>query len=161
MATALELLLALALMAAPARAQGRELALEANPFHGTISYGWSAGPDRFVGVEVGIGVPQLDRTFVPADDALVDFAHVGVFLRTRLTPAITLDRRVQLGLAGLDECSGCLPGVLGALSAGIFWGGRHLKVGPRLTAGVIAEMGNPATAVVNLTPIAVLFTYAW
>ncbi len=114
-----------------------------------------------MGVELGIGVPQLDRTLVPGDDALVDFAHVGAFLRTRLAPSITFDRRIQLGLAGLDECSGCLPGVLGAVSGGLFWGGRHIRVGPRLTAGVIAEMGNPTAVVVNLTPVAVLFAYAW
>ncbi len=145
----------------PVSGQDREVALAVHPFHGTLSYGWATGADRFLGLEIGIGVPQLDRTLVPGDDALVDFAHLGVFLRTRVADSITFDRRIQLGLAGLDECSGCLPGVLGAVSGALFWGRRHVRAGPRLTAGVIAEMGNPAAVVVNLTPVVVLITYAW
>ena len=142
-------------------AQRRQIFLEFNPVHGTIGYGWAVSPTRFAGVEVGFGFPQLDRTLVPSDDDFLDIAHVGAFLRANPSDAVTLDGRVQLGLAELEGCSGGLPGVFTGVSGGAFFGGRRFKVGPRLTVGAMKESGDPAELVVNLTPVAALFTYSW
>jgi hypothetical protein len=151
--------LLLAISAADAAAQRRQLSLEANPFHGTLGYGWAVGPDRFAGLEVAFGFPQFDQTLDPADESLIDFVHVGAFLRTHPARSVALDARAKLGLAELRGCSGCLPGVFAALSGAAFFGGRHVKVGPRLTAGVIKESRDPTTFVLNLTPLAVLLTW--
>lgn len=155
------LLALLALPAAEARAQRRQLSLEANPFHATVGYGWATAPARVVGLEAGFGFPQLDRTLEPADESFLDILHLGVFVRSQPSPSLALDGRAQFGLAELRGCSGCFFGVFSAVSGAVFWGGRHLKVGPRLTAGVIRESAEPAAFVLNLTPVAVLATYSW
>lgn len=155
------LLALLALSAGAVRAQGRQLSLEATPVHGTLGYGWATAPGRYVGLEVGFGFPQLDRTLEPTDETLMDFLHLGVFVRAQPMGAVALDGRVQAGLAELRGCSGCLPGAFTAVSGGVFFGGRYAKLGPRLTAGVIRENADPAAFVLNLTPVAALFTYTW
>ena len=155
------LLVLLAISAGAVRAQGRQLSLELNPVHATLGYGWATAPDRYFGLEVGFGFPELDRTLEPADESLVDFLHVGAFVRAQPTGSVALDGRVQVGLAELRGCSGCLPGAFTAVSGGAFFGGRYAKVGPRLTAGVIKEQGDPAEFVLNLTPVAALLTYSW
>lgn len=142
-------------------AQRRQLSLELNPVHGTLGYGWAVAPTRLVGVEVGFGFPQLDRTLAPADESLIDILHVGGFVRSNPSKAVTLDGRARVGLAELRGCSGCLPGVFTAVSGAAFFGGRHVKVGPRMTAGVIKENGDPTSFVLNLTPVAVLVSYTW
>lgn len=151
----------LLLTTADLAAQRRQVFLEFNPVHGTIGYGWALSPTRFAGVEVGFGFPQLDRTLVPSDESFLDIAHVGAFLRVNPSSSVTLDGRFQLGLAELEGCSGCLPGVFTGVSGGAFFGGDRFKVGPRLTAGAMKESGDPAEFVLNLTPVAALFTYSW
>ncbi len=155
------LLSLLLLTSADLAAQRRQIFIEFNPVHGTIGYGWELSPTRFAGVEVGFGFPQLDRTVVPSDESFLDIAHVGAFLRVNPSDAIMLDGRVQLGLAELEGCSGCLPGVFTGISGGAFFGGRRFKVGPRLTAGAMKEGGELAELVLNLTPVAAVFTHTW
>lgn len=151
----------LVLTVADLAAQHRQLSLELNPVHGTLGYGWAVAPTRLVGVEVGFGFPQIDRTLAPADESLIDILHVGAFVRSNPSKSVTFDGHAQLGLAELYGCSGCLPGVFTAVSGAAFFGGRHLKVGPRLTAGVIKENGDPSAFALNLTPLAVLLSYSW
>lgn len=155
------LLALLVLASADLGAQRRQLSLELNPVHGTLGYGWTVAPTRFVGVELGFGFPQLDRTLAPADESLMDVLHVGAFVRSNPAKSVTFDGHAQVGLAELRGCSGCLPGVFTAVSGAAFFGGKHLKAGPRLTAGVINEHGDPAAFVLNLTPLAVLLSYTW
>jgi hypothetical protein len=155
------LLALLALASADLGAQRRQLSLELNPVHGTLGYGWTVAPTRFVGIEVGFGFPQLDRTLAPADESLMDVLHVGAFVRSDPAKSLTLDGRAQVGLAELRGCSGCLPGVFTAVSGAAFFGSKYLKAGPRLTAGVIREHGDATTFVLNLTPVEVLLSYAW
>jgi hypothetical protein len=154
-------LVLLTLSAGEAYAQRRQLSLELNPIHATLGFGWSTASNHTMGMEVGFGFPQLDRTLAPAEEALIDFLHIGVFLRAQPMPSLSLDARAQSGLAELRGCSGCFPGLFTAVSGGVFWGGRYAKVGSRLSAGVIKEPGDPATFVLNLTPIAALLTYMW
>lgn len=155
------LLALLALASADLGAQRRQVSLELNPVHGTLGYGWTVTPARFVGVEVGFGFPQLDRTLAPADESLMDVLHVGAFVRSNSTKSVAFDSRVQVGLAELRGCSGCLPGVFTAVSGAAFFGGRYLKAGPRLTTGVIKENGDPAAFVLSLRPVEVLLSYTW
>lgn len=150
----------LALTGAELVAQRRQVVLQFNPVHGTLGYGWALTPTHFAGVEVGVGFPQLDRTISHPDESFMDVAHVGAFVRSQPSSAVTLDGRVQIGLAELRGCSGCLPGVFTGISAGAFFGGKHLKVGPRLTAGLINEL-DETDFVLNLTPVAALVTYSW
>lgn len=161
--TRISTLLLVLLVAASADlgAQRRQISVEFTPVHATLAYGWVAGPGRFVGIEAGFGFPQIDRTLVPADESLIDFLHVGAFARSDPTKSLVLDGRLQVGLAELRGCSGCLPGLFTAVSGGAFFGGRYVKAGPRLTAGVIREHGDPISFVLNLTPVAALFSYAW
>lgn len=147
--------------AADASAQRRELSLEANPFHGTLGYGWYRSPDRVMGIQVGFGFPQLDRTIVPDDESLLDIMHVGLFMRAKPTRSVALDGRVTIGLAELRGCSGCFPGAMAAVSGGAFWGGRNVKVGMRVTTGVVNDDRHPPEFVLNVTPVALLFTHAW
>jgi hypothetical protein len=147
------------LLSVPAPLAGQHYSLEANPIHGTAGYGWQRGEQTVVGVQIAFGFPQLDRKLVPDDEEdLVDFAHVGVFARYRPSNVVAVDGALRLGLAELYGCSGCLPGILSAISGGVFVGGRNVKVGARLTGGVIAEDGGGTNFVVNLTPFALLLT---
>lgn len=161
-ATIVATLAALACTAAPSElAAQRQVSLEANPVHGTVGYGWTTDGGRLIGVQLGFGFPELDRTLIPGDESLLDVLHIGLFVRAQPSPSVTLEGSIRSGVAELRGCSGCLPGLLTSVSGGAFWGGRHVKVGPRLTAGVIAEGGEPTTFVLNLTPLAALFTYTW
>ena len=155
------LLALLALASADLGAQRRQVSLELNPVHGTLGYGWTVAPTRFVGVELGFGFPQLDRTLAPAGGSLMDVLHVGAFVRSNPAKSLVLDGHVQAGFAELRGCSGCLPGMFTAVSGAAFLGGRHLKAGSRVTAGAIKENGDPASFVLNLTPVAVLLSYTW
>jgi hypothetical protein len=155
------LVLLLTLSAPGAGAQRRQLSLELHPIHATLGVGWATAPERTIGFEAGFGFAQLDRTLVPSEETLLDFLHLGLFLRTQPTRMLSLDARVQSGLAELRGCSGCFPGVLTALSGGLFLGGRNVKLGSRLSAGVIKEAGVPSTFVLNLRPVAVLLTHRW
>lgn len=155
------LLALLALASADLGAQRRQLSLEMNPVHGTLGYGWTVAPTRFVGVELGFGFPQLDQTIAPAGESLMDVLHVGAFMRSDPAKSVVFDSRVQVGFAELRGCSGCLPGLFTAVSGAAFFGGRYLKAGPRLTAGVIREHDDPVSFVLNLTPVEVLLSYTW
>jgi hypothetical protein len=155
------LLLLLTLSATEAGAQRRQLSLELHPIHATLGVGWATAPERMIGLEAGFGFAQLDRTLVPSEETLLDFLHLGLFLRSQPASWLSLDARVQSGLAELGGCSGCLPGVLTALSGGVFVGGRNVKLGSRLSAGEIKEPGVPSAFVLNLGPVAVLLTHRW
>jgi hypothetical protein len=142
--------------------QRRQLSLEANPVHGTLGYGWARASGGMMGVELGFGFPQLDRTLEPASDdgAFADIMHIGMYLRSRPTARWEIDGRAQVGFAEYNNCSGCLPGRFGGASTALFWGGRHVKVGSRLKVGVLRER-DVSHFVVSLTPIAVKLNYAW
>jgi hypothetical protein len=148
--------------AGEAGAQTRQLSLEANPIHGTLGYGRVRSPTLVAGVQIGFGFPQLDRTLVPdRDDDFLDIAHIGLFVRTQPSRRVALDGRVQLGIAEYTGCSGCFPGVFAGISGGAFFGGRNIKIGPRITTGVHNDLNDPAEWIVNLTPVALLFTVDW
>lgn len=149
-------------------AQRHHLTLEATPVHGTLGFGWAVGAHRFAGIELGVGVPQIDRTLIPDDDRNVDgdpsflnLAHLGGFLRFTPAGPLAADLRAMVGIATFDGCSDCLPGGYLGGSAGAFVGWRHVKFGARLIAGVVKEGSNPSRGFVNLTPFAILVLIDW
>jgi hypothetical protein len=148
------------LAALPVQAQRPQFSLEANPFHGTVGIGWTTASGNVVGVDAGFGFAQLDHTLVPSDEDLEDFLHLGVFMRSPASNPFLFDARIQIGLAELRGCSGCLPGFMAATSGGVFWGSRRVKVGTRVLAGAQKDSKNsPAVFVLQLTPIALLLTF--
>jgi hypothetical protein len=156
---------ALILAAGPvaAYAQARQLSLEANPIHGTAGYSRERSPGVYVGLEVGFGFPQLDRTLHPSsgDLELLDIMHIGAFVRREPSRSVALDARIQVGLGELDGCSDCFLGLLTGVSGGAFWGGKNVKVGTRIMGGTIKEFNHPVAWVVRWTPVAGLITYRW
>jgi hypothetical protein len=63
-------LAALVLASAPAHAQRRQITLEGSFVRGALGFARGVRPRLLAGVEVGFGIPELDRTFVPEQDAL-------------------------------------------------------------------------------------------
>jgi hypothetical protein len=67
-------LLCFLLLPVPVCAQCSQLALEANPFRGTLSYARQSAPGWHVGMEVGFGFPQIDRTLFPEEGDFFDLS---------------------------------------------------------------------------------------
>jgi hypothetical protein len=149
-------------------AQRHQLTLEATPVHGTIGFGWAVGAHRFAGIELGIGVPQIDRTLLPDEPLDVDgkptflnLAHIGGFLRFTPASLLAADLRAMAGIAALDGCSDCLPGGYLGAGAGACIGWRNVRFGSRVIGGVIKEGSRPSRGFVNFTPFAILLLVEW
>jgi hypothetical protein len=123
-----------------ASAEAQRFGLEVTPVHCTVSYGWPAAAGTLRGLQAGFGFPQFDRQLLPSDGELIDFLHIGGFIRSDVSRALLVDSALRIGLAELRGCSGCLPGVLAAGSTGILVGGRRLKVGLRASKPVACTL---------------------
>lgn len=165
------LLLSGLLLASPLSAQGRqELTLEASVFKGTVGYARAVAPGVRVGGELGFGFPQMDQTLTPSagrsgDPDLREYLHGAVFVRQRLTRAVTYDAGVRASVVDLWPCtaSDCWPtGFLGGFLQPMI-GGRRLSVGPRLVAGWAweSENGRRPTFTAAIAPVNVRFTFDW
>lgn len=155
--------LAPALLPAAAPAQRNQLGLEANPFHGTLSYARQTAPGWHVGVQVGFGFPQVDRTLAPEEGDFFDLLHLGPFVRVEPSDHLAMDLGLRVGAGDLRECeaSDCWPGLYTGASAAVMVGWRRFKVGPRLTAGWIDEPAHPRTGFASLSPVNFLFVHGW
>ncbi len=161
---ALLLPLAAVLLVAPAAAgQRSQLALEANIVQGTVSYARATSPGKLIGVELGVGFPQLDVTLAPADEDFMGIFHLGVFRRWLPSERGAVDAGVRVGLADLHECgaSDCLPGVYASGTAQASFGWRRVKLGPRVQAGVIRESGRDGTFFTVIQPLNVTIYHSW
>jgi hypothetical protein len=156
-------LLCFLLLPVPVCAQCSQLALEANPFRGTLSYARQSAPGWHVGMEVGFGFPQIDRTLFPEEGDFFDLFHLGPFLRFSPSEHASVDLGLRLGVADLHECgaSDCWPGLYAGASAAFMVGWRSFRIGPRVTAGWIRESGEPTTGFVSLAPVNLLVLYSW
>lgn len=171
-------LLSLAVMgttwpALPARAQNREVTLEASVLRGALGYARHVSPTTLLGVELGLGFPQFDRTLEPPGDEATgtpdfeEFLHLAALVRVRPASSLEIDTGLRASIADLWECtaSDCWPAVFGGAYVQPMVGGRRLKVGARVTAGWIAEgmEGGPdsSTFVVGLNPFIVRLTLPW
>lgn len=151
MRAALALIAALALSAPLAAQQRRELDLDFRPWAaGSLAYLWNANPEgtRAWGVAAGGGIDALDRTLVPSTSSpnfatFKQFLHVGGLHRWRVQ-RWDLDVGARVGISELRSCdaSDCWPGAYGAVYFAPMWGGRVLKIGPRLLTGVVHDDGH-------------------
>jgi hypothetical protein len=161
---------ALFVFAAPVLGQQRQFTVEGSFVRGALAYAREVRPRLLAGVEVGFGLPELDRTFVPEQDSLGgpdfdEYLHVSTLLR--MTPAthLDVDTGLRFSLVELYGCSGCLPEPFAGAYLQPMVGWRRLKFGARLTAGWVFQSGpgqpDGSTAVVGLNPFIVRYTFAW
>jgi len=140
------LIVALPGAAAPVHAQRNEATLEASIFRGTVGYARATSPRTYVGVEVGFGFPQIDRTLVPAQDTLgrpdfEEYLHIGVFVRQKLTDRIEVDAGLRGSIVDLWSCSSsdCWFELFGGGYVQPMVGWQRVKFGMRLSAGWVTE----------------------
>lgn len=94
---------------------------------------------------------------MPGEEQLINFMHAGVFIRSRAVRQFTLDGRVQVALAEMGGCSGCLLDGMAAVSVGAFWGGRRLEsVRP---VSVLSDSHGTTDFVVSLRPLSIVWTH--
>ena len=146
----------------PAGAQGRnQLALEATPFHGTLSYARGPIDDVRAGVEVGFGFPQIDLTLAPNRHSFVQIAHVGVFGRFATAKALQLDLGVRAGFADVSDLGADdFPDPYAAATSALVYGKGRFTFGARVSAGVAFPYGDPIIFVAGVSPI-VRYTLSW
>ena len=161
--------MALLLASAGARAQApdREVALDFRPFAGALSIAWRTSDAWSIGLALGGGIDELDRTLVPDTDdpafhGFEQYLHASVFARHKPSPRVDLDLGLRGGFADVRECgsSDCWPGLYAGAYVGAFWGGRHWKLGPRLMVGRVYEHPFDDT-VVYLEILTGRFTLGW
>lgn len=170
--TAVAALLLLTVATTAAHAQQNEVTLEASVIRGAAGYARHVSPRSLVGIELGFGFPQIDRTLRPGGvngekPGFEEYLHLALFTRLKASPNAELDAGLRAGVADLWECtaSDCWPAIFGGAYIQPMVGARRIKVGMRLTGGWIAESreGGPesSTFVVGLNPFIVRATLPW
>ena len=148
--------------------RGRQVALEATTRGGAASYAKRIAPGRLLGVQVGIGGDQLNRTLVGSphftDDDRHDIrerAHAAVFVRQEVTTWFTVDAGARVAPFRHDDLPGdeSTVGMMAGVYAMPMFGGRYVSVGPRLTAGVMSESTAKTALGLNLVPMVVRVTF--
>ena len=155
----------------PVSAQGREIGLEISIFKGTVSLTTPLANGVRLGFELGVGTPQLDRTWYPPKDSTggpsyEEFLHVGAFVRSSVSSLIDVDTGIRLAFSDLWLCDGdCLPRPAVAVYVQPMVGRGRFTFGPRLLAGWIAEgepmSGDSSTPFVSLSPITARWSIPW
>ena len=149
---------------APTRAAAQtrnHLAIEATPFHGTLSYARGPESDVRAGIEVGFGFPQIDVTLAPGRHEFTQIAHVGVFGRFAAAKALQLDLGVRAGFSDVrDLGADDFPDPYAAATSALVYGKGRFTVGARLSAGYAFPYGDPITFVAGVSPI-VRYTLSW
>jgi hypothetical protein len=169
-------LLALVVPAPLVAQQRHELTVEGSFVRGTLGYARARTDRIFIGVEAGFGFPQIDRTLVPAQDTLgspdfEEYLHIAPFVRYRASRNVEIDAGIRGAIADLWPCdaSDCWPALYGGIYVQPMIGFRNIKIGGRLTAGIITE-GEPdtrtrqddkSTGVVSAAPFLVRATFPW
>ncbi len=165
------------LLAVPLAAQQRnEVTLEGSLVRGALGYARASSARLLLGVEIGFGFPQIDRTLVPAQDTLgspvfEEYLHVAPFIRYRASRHFEIDAGVRGSIAHLWPCdaSDCWPALFGGVYVQPMIGFRNFKIGTRLTAGVIGEgepdtrirQGDNSTGVASIAPFLLRGTFPW
>jgi hypothetical protein len=147
MRTFLLVLLAVA-GAAEVRAQSaRELTLDVRPWSADVALAWRVAPGHLWGISVGGGADHFSRTLVPdvspTDPHFVRLEQVvrlGPFYRWERADRLSADIGLRAALGGVRGISGS-PGLVTGVQAGVHYGGRHVRVGPRLFVGTAREAG--------------------
>lgn len=163
--------------ATPLVAQRNEVALEASFVRGALGYARHQSPSVLLGIEIGFGFPQLDQTLSPAqgpNDEGPDFEeylHIAPFVRIKRGEHFEVDAGLRASIADLYPCgaSDCWPAIFGGAYLQPMVGWRRIKIGARLTGGVIAEgppdtresQGDESTGVLSISPFLVRATFPW
>jgi hypothetical protein len=138
-----------------------ELAIEATPFHGTLSYARGPKSDVRAGVEAGFGFPQVDVSLAPNGHSFTQILHVGVFARFATARVLQLDLGIRGGLSDITELgSDDFPDPYAAASGALVYGKGRLTFGARVSAGYAFPYGDPVTFVAGISPI-VRYTFDW
>ncbi|MGV3708731.1 MAG: hypothetical protein ACO1Q7_07815 [Gemmatimonas sp.] len=139
------------------------LVIEANPVRGTVSYARAIGDNWFVGPSIGFGFPQFDRTLTGGKDTdFREYLHVGFIARREFSrERVLLEFGGRAGFADYRSCtaSDCWPAAYYGPSVLLAVGGRRVKVGTRMTAGVIMSPGRDAEAFASVSPVNVLVVF--
>src|SRR4051812_40454442 len=80
-----------------------QLAVEATPIHGTISYARGPATDVRAGFEVGFGFPQIDISLAPNGHEFVQIAPVGAFARFAAAKSVQLDLGLRAGFSDIRD----------------------------------------------------------
>ena len=156
--------------------QRNEVTLEGSFTRGAAGYARARSAGLYIGLEIGFGFPQIDRTLVPEQDSLgspdfEEYLHVGPFVRYKAGGNFEIDAGIRASVADLWPCdaSDCWPGLFAGVYVQPMVGFRKFKIGSRLTAGVISEgepdtrlrQGDRSTTVVSIAPFLVRATFDW
>ena len=163
--------------ATPLAAQRNEVTLEASVVRGALGYARHQSSNVLLGIEIGFGFPQLDQTLSPdqgQNDEGPDFEeylHIAPFVRFKSGEHFEIDAGLRASIADLYPCgaSDCLPVIFGGAYVQPMIGWRRIKLGARLTGGVIAEgppdtrlsQGDESTGILSLSPFLVRATFPW
>ena len=176
MKTIISLSFLAAVLTTPLAAQRNEVTIEGSVVRGTVGYARAGSARIYLGIELGFGFPQIDRTLAPAPDSVgspdfEEYLHVAPFIRYKASDRFEIDAGIRASVADLWPCdaSDCWPALFGGVYLQPMIGFRKFKVGSRLTAGVIAEgkpdtrirQGDKSTAVVSISPLLVRATLPW
>lgn len=133
-------------LAAPGHGQARrELTLDVRPFSADVSIAWPVTTGHLLGLTAGGGPDELNHTFTPEPTVTTDefitleqIVRVGSFYRYESGRGYSLDVGLRAALGGVRGGSGSMNAV-GGLHVAPFYGGRWLRVGPRLFIGRSTE----------------------
>jgi hypothetical protein len=139
--------------AVQAQGGGRELTLDVRPWSVDAAVAWRSSPGHLWGFSVGGGADDFNRTFRPEVVAtsseyvtLEQIIRAGPFYRYEHNSRFSADLGLRVGLGGVRGISGS-PGLVTGAQAAVFYGGRHVRVGPRLFVGTAREAGETETVV--------------
>ena len=158
-------LCALALLLPGAAGARGPWTLEANALSLSLGHAWPSGPSRYIGVDAGVGVDAL--TFMVAGrsteddlsgaDRPGDVLHLDVFYRSEPSHRFQLD----VGARGSFYVQLSASDFVGGAFVGAYmepmWGGRNVKVGPRVAAGIFTEEKSEFGVTVSPLNVRVIF----
>jgi hypothetical protein len=157
----------------PVAAQRQEVTLEASVLRGAVGYARHTAPRTLIGIEIGFGFPQIDRTLTPRKDDetgepdFEEYLHIGLFVRHRIGSRFDVDTGLRGSIADLWSCSSsdCWPALFGGAYIQPMLGWDRVKLGMRLTAGWIGEVQEGTSGsnsfVASLNPLIVRATLPW
>ncbi|HLL46400.1 MAG TPA: hypothetical protein VK399_06815 [Longimicrobiaceae bacterium] len=174
---------ALLVAAAPGAAQRRvpdhRFALDVGVVGASLSYANRVGGDWFAGAEVGGGGDFLNvmvlggRHFsqdgwlayeepdATGEENLFELAHLAFFARREAGDRFQADVGVRASAFLHFDASDDDPG--GGLFVGpyasLYWGWRHVKLGPRIAAGLFYEDADTRELGINVAPLTVRITF--
>lgn len=157
-----------------------QLTLDATVLGGSIAYARRTGPGAYLGFAAGVGGDFLSAMLIggshfaedwgisyePKDGAggelLFEILHLALFRRQTLGSGWETDYGARASVFFHYDDSDDDPGggLFGGAYAAFLWGGRHLRVGPRVMAGVFDDaVANEFGVLLN--PITLRLTLPW